>query len=126
MIGFLSLFSIMLEFFFLSDMVLTWVHPIKYLSGQKHVVPIFLLGSKFSQFILFAIFQKYGVINQVNMTTVSLQIAISFAFFAAVLARQKQNQYSSNLSIMILLQYTLPHLSFCFMIFAIINQSFKD
>lgn len=33
MIGFLSLFSIMLEFFFLIDMILTWIHPIKYLSG---------------------------------------------------------------------------------------------
>ena len=33
MIGFLSLFSIMLEFFFLIDMILTWIHPMKYISG---------------------------------------------------------------------------------------------
>lgn len=48
MINLMSLFSIILIFFFLIDFILTWRHPIRYLTGQKHVVPIFLLGAKIS------------------------------------------------------------------------------
>ena len=33
MIGFMGLFSILLQFFFLLDMIFTWRHPVKYLSS---------------------------------------------------------------------------------------------
>ena len=46
MVGFMGLFSILLQGFFLADVIYTWRNPIKYLSAQKHVIPIFLAFSK--------------------------------------------------------------------------------
>ena len=46
MINLMSLFGIILVFFFLLDFILTWINPIRYLTTQKRVVPIFLGFSK--------------------------------------------------------------------------------
>jgi hypothetical protein len=58
-IGLFSLFSIILMGFFLLDMFLTWRHPLYYMSAQKHVIPVFLSGSKIGQGVLFIILSKY-------------------------------------------------------------------
>jgi hypothetical protein len=46
MVGFLGLFSIILQGFYLGDLILTWNNPIKYMASQKYIIPIFLLGAK--------------------------------------------------------------------------------
>jgi hypothetical protein len=45
-IGFLGLFSIILQKFFLADLIATWKDPIRYMAAQKHIVPVFLTGAK--------------------------------------------------------------------------------
>ena len=59
MVGFMGLFSILLQGFFLVDLLFTWSHPIKYISAQKQVIPIFLALSKVGQFFFFLILEKH-------------------------------------------------------------------
>ena len=96
--GLFSLMSIILEFFFLVDMMLTWKHPMKYISGQKFVVPIFLLGAKISQFILFAIFEKFRLIKLVSITAILFQIVVALIFFGIVILFQCKNHYDSRIT----------------------------
>lgn len=70
MIGFLGLFSIILMFFYLIDLIFTWRHPLRYMSAQKHIIPIFLSGAKIGQVFFFIILKPY--IRWVNAAVVTL------------------------------------------------------
>lgn len=89
MIGFIGLFSIILMFFYLLDMLFTWKHPIKYMSQQKHIIPIFLTGAKIGQVVFYFIFEKH--IRTVNMTVVVCQFALSIILLIAVVCRYCSN-----------------------------------
>ena len=39
---------------------MTWMHPIKYISSQKIMIPIFILSAKVLQVIIFLVALKYG------------------------------------------------------------------
>lgn len=121
--GFLGLFCIILQFFFMMDVLFTWRHPLQYMSAQKHTIPAFLSGAKIGQFIVFAILHKY--IRWVNSTLVVVQFTIITCFMVAILVRRYQNHVHGHIIWLIFKHYFLPHLSFCFMIFAIVNQSWR-
>ena len=44
----------------LVDMFMTWMHPIKYISSQKVMIPIFILMSKVLQVLIFLVALKFG------------------------------------------------------------------
>ena len=58
LIGFLGLFQVILQFFFLADMLMTWRNPLRYMQVKKKVVPIFLICSKIGQIIIFVTVKK--------------------------------------------------------------------
>ena len=71
-VGFMGLFQIVLSSLFLLDMILTWRHPIKYLSTQKHTIPVFLTASKVTQGVIYVFIAPYPkVIRIVDSTLVA-------------------------------------------------------
>ena len=69
--------------------------------------------------VLFLILEKY--IRKVNFICVVIQFGVSIVVFIAVVIRYKQDQVSSDILWGIFRRYTVPHFSFCFLVFAIIN-----
>lgn len=57
---------------------------------------------------------------------VLVQFFVSVAVFLAVVVRYKQDHINKEIIWGVFLRYTLPHFSFCFLVFAIVNQSWKD
>ena len=60
LVGFIGLIQLILTFFMLIDMFMTWMHPIKYISSQKVMIPIFLLSAKVLQVLIFLVALKFG------------------------------------------------------------------
>lgn len=85
-IGFMGLFSIILMGFFLLDMILTWRHPLQYMSAQKHVIPVFLSGAKIGQVVFFIILKKH--IRWVESILVAIQFIICISVFGAICVRK--------------------------------------
>lgn len=69
--------------------------------------------------VFFLVLEEH--IRWVNSVVVVLQFLVSLAFLTAVVYRYRQKAYSKKILQLILLRYTLPHLSFCFLVFAIVH-----
>ena len=54
-VSFIGLIQLILSFFFLIDMIMTWRHPIKYISSQKKMITIFITSSKVLQILTFIV-----------------------------------------------------------------------
>lgn len=88
MIGFLGLVSILLNGFFLIDMILTWRQPLKYISTQKHVVPLYLLASKIGQVVLFlALAKDLEAVLKLEISVVLLELFVTIAIFFGICVR---------------------------------------
>mmetsp|Transcript_3758 Transcript_3758/g.5684 ORF Transcript_3758/g.5684 Transcript_3758/m.5684 type:complete len:173 (+) Transcript_3758:239-757(+) len=121
-INFMGLFQIVLCGFFMADMMLTWMHPIKYLSQQKHVIPIFLTLSKVTQGIIFIFINgRFRLIQIINSTLVSAEFLTLNVFLVISVYKMRGAGFDNRIIKLIVFRYWIPMFSFCFLTLALVH-----
>jgi hypothetical protein len=82
----------------LIDMFMTWMHPIKYISSQKVMVPIFLISAKVLQVLIFLVALKFGAkgLFWAFMPIASVQVLLTILFFIFEICTKSGKGFRSN------------------------------
>jgi cadmium resistance protein CadD (predicted permease) len=92
MVGFIGMIQLILTFFFLIDMIMSWKHPLKYISNQKKMIPRFLISAKVLQVCIFTVASNYGKTGffWAFVPIAVAQLMLTFCFFIVECARKRK------------------------------------
>ena len=109
LVAFIGLIQLLFSFFFVIDMLMTWYHPIKYVSHQKTMMPIFMTSSKACQVFLVIFINRWPNSVKIIWTSlVILQAWVLLFFLISQYCLKKRQGMSSKLIKLILRRYVIP------------------
>ena len=120
LVGFIGLIQLILTFFLLVDMFMTWMHPIKYISSQKRMIPIFILAAKVLQVLIFLVALKFGAKGLIWAFTpiATVQILLTIIFFIFEICAKSGKGFRGKILILIFKRFAFPQI--CFVMFTIL------
>ena len=105
---------------------MTWKHPIKYISSQRKMIPMFLTASKVIQVLTFLVINRFPESEKYAFIPLAtLQLFLLIFFFFVECYRKRKEHFSSRLLKLIFFRYAIPHFSFMYLTLVILKK-FKD
>lgn len=99
---------------------MTWMHPIKYISSQKRMIPIFILAAKVLQVLIFLVALKFGAKGLIWAFTpiATVQILLTIIFFIFEICAKSGKGFRGKILILIFKRFAFPQI--CFVMFTIL------